>query len=214
MKFTENIPLTIQRPPQSGGGSHTGILYGSVQEKYLIAGGFEGTELEVGEEMMVRLSSGGHMLGFWARVIDRVEGVGRIEGAEVLYFLSFPEHVETLNMRKAERMNLFVPVQVRLTESAGGGEQIFEGALINLSSNGCCLNALTVLKDNPWCELRFHLPGVDQEFLVEGRVVRSGEERSKVSEMGVEFAGASGPVATAGKIRNWLESNLPLAQER
>ncbi len=208
MKFTENLPLTVQRPPRAGGGAAEGVLYGSVQGEYLIAGGFGKFELEIGEELMVRIASSGQMLGFWTKVLDRIDRRG------TLYLLSFPEQVDALNMRKAERMNLFVPVQIRLTGGSGDGhlERFFEGALVNISVDGCRLNAKTMFEDNPWCELRFRLPGVDEEFVVSGRVLR-GAGAHPVAGVGVEFQQEGESFAAFGAIREWIDSNLPLAQE-
>ncbi len=205
MKLTRNIALTVERPGREEEGRHAGMLYGSISGDCLIAGGFEGFEPEVGEELILRASVEGHVIGFWSRVMEKVERAG------TFYLLSVPEQVETLDLRKAERMNLFVPAKVELRRGNAPGEAVesFQGALVNLSRDGCCLAADGDLEEDLWCTLNFSLPGGTSVYQVEGRVVRKLSE-GKHPQVGVEFAKGKDNYSAVGESGNWLASNIAL----
>jgi hypothetical protein len=160
--------------------------------------------LTPGEELIVRASVEGHVIAFWATVIEKIERAG------TFYLLSYPEQVETLDLRRAERMNVFVPTRIELKREDSTGEQLeaFEGALVNLSRDGCCLSAGNTLDENLWCKLSFTLPGRDEVFEVEGRVVRKIGGEGDVARMGVQFAKGSKNVPIMGELQQWLSSNI------
>lgn len=205
MKFTPSYQLTVERPgPEEG--RHNGVLYGSISGQCLIAGGFGSLQLTPGEELIVRAAIGGHIIGFWAKVTERIDRAG------TFYLLSYPEQVETLDLRKAERMDLFVPARIELRRENGQGDQVdsFEGALVNLSGDGCCLSAGTALGENLWCTLSFTLPGSGEVFQVEGRVVRKNPSAGELGRVGVEFAKGGENAPAVGEIRDWLASSIAL----
>lgn len=205
MKFTPSFQLTVELPGDNEV-RHSGVLYGSIGGECLIVGGFADFTPTTGEELIVRAAIGGHIIGFWAQVIDKIERAG------TFYLLTYPEQVEKLDLRKAERMDLFVPTRIELRRENGQGERVdsFDGALVNLSRDGCCISAGAALDENLWCTLSFTLPGSQEVFQVQGRVVRKKPGAGEKERVGVEFA-KSGPSAPAvGEIRDWLSSSIAL----
>lgn len=205
MKFTPSFDLTVERPGEEEG-RHNGRLYGSIGGECLIAGGFGEFELTPGEELIVRAAIGGHIIGFWAQVVEKVERAG------TFYLLSYPEQVEKLDLRKTERMDLFVPAHIELRRENGQGERLetFEGALVNLSGDGCCLSAGASLDENLWCTLSFTLPGSQEVFQVQGRVVRKNASETERGRVGVQFAKSGSNAPAVGEIREWLTSSINL----
>ena len=203
LKFAPNLNLTVRRPDAEKGRRHEGMLYGAVGSQRLIVGGFKDTEFEVGEELNVWLRLGGQYIGFWATVKEKCEGPA------TLYFLSFPERVEnSAELRGSERMPVFIPAKVKLSLAPDSPEERnWEGVLLNLSREGCCLSSHEPLEPNTSCRLSFSLPGDEQRYVLEGRVVHHSE-RDAIYTHGVRFAQdpAHGPVIH--QLSEWLGENL------
>ncbi len=202
MNITQNLPLMVQLPGAAAGERHTGVLYGSVPGQYLIAGGFQGVTFFVGDELILRTVHENQLIGFWATVVEKIEKGG------TLYLLSYPEQVETVNVRKNERMNVFVPVEIQVTSGSGDGENLhlFQGALVDLSGSGCCVSAKKKLQNVSNCKLTFSLPGSSQVYILEGKVVRS--QRDGGARAGVEFIKDRKNASTVGQVKSWVSSNI------
>lgn len=179
---------------------HEGTLFGAVPGRYLIAGGFEGAEFKEGDELVVKMTIAGHGIGFWAKVEER------IDGKEKLYLLSYPRQVEQLNLRKAERLNVKIPAEVRLSGGAGGGfiDMEFDGFLINLSDGGCLISSERDWPEDLSCELKYSLPGISDTFVVLGQVVRMNKEGERVANFGVQFGGGAGNATALDEIRGLI----------
>ena len=203
LKFAPNLKLTVRRPDTEKRKRHEGVLYGAVDTKRLIVGGIKDTEFEVGEELNLWLQLEGQYLGFWATVKEKCKG------PETVYFLSFPERVEnSAELRGSERMPVFIPAKVNLSISPDSPEERnWEGVLLDLSREGCCLSSHEPLEPNTRCKLSFKLPGDEHLYVLEGQVVRHSE-RDAIYTHGVRFARdpASGPVIH--QLSDWLGENL------
>ena len=203
LKFAPNLNLTVRRPDAEKGKRHEGILYGAVGTQRLIVGGIKDTEFELGEELNVWLRLEGQNIGFWATVREKCEGL------DTLYFFSFPERVEnSAELRGSERMPVFIPATVKLSIAPNTPEEKnWEGVLLNLSREGCCLSSHEKLEPNAKCKLSFSLPGDEHLYVLEGQVVRQSE-REAIYTHGVRFERDSvhGPVIH--HLSDWLGENL------
>ena len=202
--FAQTHPMVVQLAGSGDGAQYEGLLYGGVPGRYLIAGGF-GEAFEVGQELIVKTTIGGHVVGFWAKVEVCVAA------AEEIYLISYPEQVERLDLRRSQRMNVFIPARVEIAAENGhsGKAMRFEGVLVNLSGEGCCLSSEGNLPDNLQCRLTFSLPGDDGSFLLTGNVTRTrvGEAPGTVTQAGVEFGGDKDNAAALHQIRAWISAN-------
>ena len=180
--------------------THEGRLFGAVPGRYLIAGGFGGVEFKEGDELVVKTTIGGYVIGFWAKVEQR------FDGKERLYLLSYPRQVEELNLRKAERLNVMIPVEMQLSGGAGSSfvHVKAEGFLLNLSGQGCLLSSERDWPEDMRCELKFSLPGERETFAVTGQVVRMNREGERVANFGVQFGEGAGNSAALVEIREWI----------
>ena len=202
MIITQNLPLMVQWPGEEKGPRYAGVLYGSIPGQRLIAGGFQDVAFSVGDELILRTVLENHVIGFWATVVEKIE----VGGA--LYFLSYPEQVESVDLRKTNRLNVFVPVEIEVSTGEGESERlhILQGALVDLSGSGCRLAGKNDLRDVSRCKLTFTLPGSGQVYILDGKVVH-GQGAGKA---GVEFVrdGSNAPIVS--EVKSWVASQLGL----
>ena len=179
---------------------HEGRLFGAVPGRYLIAGGFGEADFKEGDELVVKTTIGGHVIVLWAKVEKR------IDGKERLYLLSYPQQIEKLDLRKAERLNVMIPVEMRL--SGGAGSSFVEikagGFLLNLSDRGVCSAVKGTGRSTCICELKFSLPGVSELFVVSGQVVKMNREGERVANFSVQFGEGARDSTALDKIREWI----------
>lgn len=179
---------------------HEGRLFGAIPGRYLIVGGFEGVEFREGDDLVVKTTVGDHVIGFWAKVEER------IDGKEKMYLLSYPRQIEELDLRKTERVNVMIPTEVRLSGGSGSGliDMKFDGFLLNLSDGGCLLSSEKDWPEDLRCELKFALPGASETFAVAGNVVRMNREGERVANFGFEFGEGAGNSTALNEIREWI----------
>ena len=203
LKFAPNLSLTLRRPDAEKGRRHDGVLYGAVGTQRLIVGGIKDTEFEVSEELNVWLRLERQNIGFWATVKEKFEGL------DTLYFLSFPERVEnSADLRGSERMPVFIPAKVNLSVAPDSPEERnWEGVLLDLSREGCCLTSHEPLEPNAKCKLSFSLPGDEHHYVLEGRVVRYSK-RDAIYTHGFRFARDPAYGSVIQQISDWLGENL------
>ena len=163
--FSRTLPLEVRLAGAGDNEQHDGCVYGTIPGRNLIVGGFASTEFSVGDELVVKSNVGSHIIGFWSTV-ERCLG-----GEEKLYLLSYPKQIEELDLRKSERLNVIVPVEMHLA-TGSAMEANFEGLLLNISDGGCLLSSERDWSQDLQCELKFALPGTTDAFVLSGRVIR------------------------------------------
>ena len=199
-KLSKNLKLTLQRKDDDST-MMVGILFGAIEGKSLIAGGFEGDGFEVGEELVVRLASGGSIYWFWTKIIQKVD----FDGAT--YFLSYPKQMESLDQRRVPRMQVFIPVRAMLTTEVESTEAELKGALTDISPGGCCLQSITELPENASCVLTFSLPGTDDVYELKGEVVRLISTEA-FKRYGMKFSGHGQDKTAMAKLESWVRDNV------
>ncbi len=206
-EFFEPAPLVVQHSPSQGEERTPGFLYGSVPGERLIVGGFKSAAFFVGDELVVRMVLGASVVGFKAEVMEKMESPGPV------YFLSFPERVERVDLRKSERMPVFIPVEVAVTtgEEKEKGLHLFQGALINLSDGGCGLRAKSLVRDIKSCTVSFALPGSAQVHVLECNVVSKGKKTSFGAYWGLAFRREANRAPVLSQVKRWVDMNSPLA---
>lgn len=198
--FSQTIPLEVRLAGSEDKGPHQGMLYGTIPGRNIIVGGFETIEFSEGDELVVKSTIGSHVIGFWAKVEQCVAG------REKLYLLTYPKQVDELNLRKTERVNVMIPVE--MNHAAGGAgetEEInFKGLLLNISDGGCLLRSERPWPDDLHCGLKFTLPGEADSFILSGEVVRLNGEGNRVGNFGVQFG--NGPINARAlkELRDWI----------
>lgn len=85
--------------------------------------------LYVDKRVTVRYVHEGHIFGFESKVLFNQSAPFK------LLFLKYPDSVETLNLRKCQRVDCYVPVRIGVEEEEQYNE--YQGMMLNLSCGGC-----------------------------------------------------------------------------
>lgn len=198
--FSQTFPMEVQLAGSRNAPRRQGVLYGSVPGRFLIAGGFEEGEYSEGDELIVKTTVGGHVIGFWAKVESR------IDVKERLYLLSYPEQVEQIEFRETDRVNVMIPAEISIYSGMEGRSKSvkFEGVLLNLSDKGCCLSSKGDWPNDMHCELKFALPGGGDTFALSGQVIRMNREGERLAKIGVQFFDGKESSSIMKDLQDWL----------
>lgn len=209
--FLKNFPVSVQRGGADAAERLVGQVIGAINGKRVILAGIPAGRLQPGEEVVVRLAAGSTVVGFQTRVQETY-------GTEdPLYLLAFPDNIESLNLRRGERMNLFVPAEVQYASAKADGPHaadlaLLQGRMLNLSREGCCLSTKRPLTVNQPIRLAFALPGARNSYRVEAKVLRHlGPPRDGVFVQGVQFEKQTQHLAVLADLQQWIAQNLPFA---
>ena len=198
-KLSKNLKLTLQRKDDEQSQAE-GILFGAIEGKSLIAGGFGDVDFTVGEELVVRISTDGSIYWFWTKIMEKVD----FEGST--YFLSYPKQMESLDQRKVPRMQVFIPVNAILSTEVSGDANELKGALTDLSLDGCCLQSPKDRPENASCVLTFSLPGTNEVYELKGEVVRLVSTEA-FKRYGMKFVQNSKGDSNLSKLQDWVKNN-------
>jgi c-di-GMP-binding flagellar brake protein YcgR len=161
-----------------------GIMVGMIPDEYLMIRvpaipGILG-RLNEGDPIVVRYVFAGNIYGFSTTIVTS------INKPALMVFLAYPHAVETLNLRKARRIQCGFPATVK-TESGD-----LKAVMGDISLGGCrvCLDndtsAATAFDVGQTVSLSFHLAGVAEEQAIDGKV-KNIKVDAQSFEMGVQF---------------------------
>jgi hypothetical protein len=206
-----SFPASLERTGGPPEGRLRGQVVGTVGRERIIVCGLEAGALKLGDEVVVRMAVGSEVLGFHTKVLEAGSS------GTALFMLAIPESVESLNLRKAERMSLFVLADVQLGHSkpktpAGSDLALLQGILVNLSRGGCCLSTKRSLSVDEPIRLVFMLPGSRHSNRIDAKVLRHMDHsRAGVFMHGLQFDAPSEQAAVLGNVDQWITQNLPFA---
>ncbi|HEX7927799.1 MAG TPA: PilZ domain-containing protein, partial [bacterium] len=204
LSFIKNHAVSVQKVAGGAAGDRmVGQLFGGIEAGRLILGNFKGGQLASGDEIVVRMAVESEVLGFKTRVAEV------LQGSITMYLVMFPDHVETINLRKSERLSLFIPVNVNLRYGGQKSEDfhMLQGVVVNLSRGGCCVTTKRPIDMNMEVRLHFTLPGEKHLFKVDGRVLRAGQKDS-VFTQGVQFQRETENLPALAEVSQWITQNL------
>lgn len=152
-KLSENTPVFAQRTSGGDPARHNGILIGNIRDEFLVISGFA-VEFAVNERIILRMVVGNHLVGFETQVLRKFEDPR-------LYVVKFPLQIESLNLRKAQRIQAFFPAEVRLAKPAGGAADMYllKTRVLDISAGGCSFRSKTRLAADTEVKISFSLPG-------------------------------------------------------
>jgi hypothetical protein len=207
--FLRNYPVSLQRA--EGTERLVGQVVGTVNSERVIVCGLEADALTPGDEVIVQMAVGAEVLGFRTNVLE-ASGVGM-----TLYMLAVPERVEAINLRKGDRMSLFIPAEVQFSyatveSSAAADLALLQGMMVNLSKGGCCLSTKRPLSMNQPIRLSFSLPGGRHNYRLGGKVLRHlNTPRPGVFAQAVAFDKQTEHLPALADLNQWMTQNLPFA---
>ncbi len=202
-KLAAAQPIVLQRA-QDPAQRYRGVLIGVVSDDLVLVQVEGQAPIDVNEKVIVRMVEAGKAYGF-ETVISHM-----ISEPVPMVFLALPAGVEVVNLRKAERMDVFVPVDVRHEAEKGGSAadtRILQGYLTNISSGGCRVLTKMPIAAKDVVNLSFHMPLDKHLYTLSGTVLESTSQRSIFGHR-VRFFPSDRNVQDLAELRRWINQNM------
>lgn len=155
------------------------------------------SKLRKGNQVIIRYVHEGIVFGFQCTLIHFIDAPFRIS------FLSYPESVQTLNLRSHKRISCFLPVSAKI------GDVIYEGVLLDLSMSGCGFHYLTQELDDirnidkgESISFTLQLIGTPNELTIDATVRSIRLDTNKIV-IGAQFNEMS--AALSNEIENYIQ---------
>ena len=176
-----------------------GTLMGLLGDDKVLLSGEGCLGLKPGEKVIVRTVQGGRAWGFETHVMEVPQST------IPLAVLEMPGKIESLGLRKADRINVLIPTDIR---TQGHGENsadtlLLRGTILNLSSGGARLYTKTRVGKNANMALSFSLPGAKNVVTISGQVIDSFQDRSVFGQR-IKFFNTEKNQAELAVIRQWV----------
>lgn len=204
LELDRHYPVTIQVGDDIEGRMR-GTLLGRVTDDRMLLCGLPPAVLKVGDRVIVRMVQSGKAWGFESVVREMVS-----EPA-LLYFLDIPAAVETLSLRKAERLAVFIPADVRSRDGDGADVLMLKGVMLDISAGGCRLYTKRRVPANAPVNVSFALPGDRQLLTLSGVVLDTFVQRSLFGQR-VRFHHTEKNLEDLAAIRQWVAQNAEYAE--
>ncbi len=198
----------LQVQVKGGKGNALSSLIGKERGQYLIIHtpslpGFM-TKLNKENQVIVRYVHDGIVFGFQCTLIHFMDKPFRIS------FLTYPEHIETMNLRSHKRITCFLPASAKIRDS------VYEGVVLDLSVSGCgfhyLLNETDAIREvgkEEAITFSMQLTGGGKELTVEA-IVRSVRLDSRKIVLGAQFNNLSSEIST--EIENYIQKIAALRE--
>lgn len=200
-KLAENAPVFVQRAGANDPSRHTGILIGNIRDEFLVVSGFA-VDFQPNERLILRMVVGNHLIGFETQVLRKIDD-------PTMYVVSFPLRVESLNLRKSQRIQAFFPAEVRLSKPAGGAADMYllKTRVLDISAGGCSFRSKTRLVDDAEVKISFSLPGDRQIQSVTARIIEC-TPMGNVFHNRVKFSQDAPNLPILQEIAKWVADSL------
>lgn len=200
------LPIAIQRG-QDTQNRVRGHLLGQVSPDLLLLLGPAEFALAPGEHIVVRTLQSGKALGFTTVVRQSVERPVR------LYFVEMPKDLEVLNLRKSDRIDVFVPVDVRFASGKGDEENtmLLQGNMLDISGGGCRVFTKRSIPPSTVVNVSFTLPGERHRCDVSGSVLEAFAQNA-VHGQRIKFFASEKNVEDLAEIKRWVNQNVVFAE--
>jgi len=153
-QLSDNAPVFVQRSEAGDPARHNGFLIGNFKDTSLLIGGLTSAELRNGERIILRMVIGNHLIGFETLVLKKFDD-------PQMYLVQFPLQVESVNLRKAQRIQAFFPAEVQISKQASGTADMYllKTRVLDISAGGCSFRSKTKLISGADVKISFSLPG-------------------------------------------------------
>lgn len=137
-------------------------------------------QIDKGTVLIVRYAFMGNIYGFRSKYIDSITDPFKIT------FLSYPENIESLNLRNAHRVNCYIPALANLHKRE------LRGVVTDMSTKGVRLVVLTKILElpdihiNDLIHISFPLSGMEGIQRFKGKIKNISGDKESLS-FGVEF---------------------------
>ena len=204
--FDCTTPVQIQRKEEDGGARHIGRLMGNVGNRYLILQALGDLELVPGDKVILRMLLGNAVVGFETVIRDVMDRTVK------LILADYPQFVETINLRKSDRIKVFIPTDVRA--SAGLSKEkdllLVRAMILNISSGGCCFSSKTSIEVQQDVNLSFSLPGETHVYNLNAIVMQT-KAVEEIFAQRVKFGDGGKKLVHMGELGKWIDENATFA---
>ncbi len=205
-RFGENPPLFVQRKEAGDPARHAGLLIGNIGDQYLVLGGFTDVEMSAGEKIVLRTVLDNHLVGFETQVKFKID-------QPRMYIVTFPAKIETINLRKAHRIQAFFPADAQVSGAGDDGNVLLlKTRVLDISGGGCSFRSKTKLHANAQVALSFTLPGDRHIQTVRGMLLDSAAAGT-VFHSRIKFVQDPANLPVIGEINKWINENLTFTEQ-
>lgn len=163
------------------------MLVGVKPDRYLIieTPKTEGIEanLRAGNDMTVIFICNGIVHGFRASIMRAIESPARV------VFITFPDHVETHDLRQSQRVNCYLSAEMNMAED----EIKYDGVILDISRLGCNFTTFAIprrksrlLQLGGKVDLTFDLFGLEGKRAISGEIMNLNLD-DRTTSLGVRF---------------------------
>lgn len=199
------VPVVLQKPGDDQE-RYRGVFLTVLPDDMFLVQVEEVIPIKVNEPVIIRMVQDGSAIGFESSATHMVkEPVG-------LYFFAMPASVESVALRKTERMDVFVPCEIRheMTGKSSGDTMILQGYLTNVSSGGCRVLTKRPIPLDSAVRLSFNLPLEKHLYTLSGNVLESSSKKSVFGHR-VRFFPSDKNVLDINELRRWVKQNIDFA---
>lgn len=190
-----NMPITVERITKSDPNRYDSQIMGYVHMRYLVIADIKGVLLKVGELLLIRMISEGESVAYQVTV-------KKTNSDPVLYMTSFPEKVESVQLRATERVKAFIPVEIK--EDAPDAKRLTEAMMVDISAGGCLFSCRMALEEKSSVILEFCLPGSQAVLQLVGRILGVGT-RNAIFSHRVRFSEEERNELSRAVVQHWIE---------
>jgi PilZ domain len=198
-QLAENAAVFLQRPGADASGRHTGIMVGNIRDQMLVIGIYDGAEFEIGERLILRMGMGAHLVGFDTKVLKK-------SAEPQLYFIQFPDRVEAINLRKAQRIQAFFPADVKIDKEGSDQILLLKTRVLDISAGGCSFRSKTKFNASS-VSISFALPGERHIQSIKGSIIDSIQV-GMVFHSRVKFSQDPGNQPILQEVAKWVAEGL------
>ena len=199
-------PISVQSADEPNKPRVQGFLVGRHLKDFLLFGGLKALNMKPGETLVVRMLLGNEVVGF------RTTVQGLLHEQPPVWRVAFPEQVETVNLRRAPRLAVFFPTDVRAKHDAPDTQSVhmLRAIVLNLSNGGCRFSSKTQVSAKETVHLSFSLPGDRLVQTLTGEVLEAGRSRQVYSQR-VRFTNGAAQKGPLAQIAEWMQINAPFS---
>lgn len=179
------------------------VLVGVKPDEYLIIE----TPRTKGIEARLRIGNRVTIIFIWAGTVHGFKSsiIGTIEKPAKVMFITFPEKVETHELRQSQRISCYLPAAMNLA----GDDATYDGVILDISRLGCNFTSLVIprqktnlLQLGGTVELTFEVFGVEGKRRLSAEIMNLNLD-DRTASIGVRFDAVDDELQ--GKIDSYVE---------
>lgn len=203
--IVQPFPVSLQREDELGE-RHRALLHGLVMKGRLLLGGVTSTKFSPEERLIVRTVQGGRAWGFHTTVREV------IVHPTTLYFVDTPPQVETMSLRRSERLQVFMPADIRTTAGPEDNSTtlLLKAIILDLSSGGARVFTRRAIPARTSLHLSFSLPGETHVRGLDATVLDSYAQESVFGQR-IRFLTSERDLPDLQQISRWVQQNAVYA---